>query len=328
MSEEELSEHPDKVWLHHRPFNMTPMLNGVQNKIIDSLIKNSNSDVYYGLIQHLRIKQDRARLDCILGNSYFLDDSKTTMSKWHLNTVVRRAALGVFWKRFARKCLRTLASASTKSYVRSYSCDPIGFFNVSNGKKFPCQNLFCPNCYIRRTNCTRKRLVSLLSGGQTPENIVAIIIKSNSPFQDRCYGFEASIPKDITRLIGRKLGAKEYVGVKTVGAIIDKRIPYFANRFAVMSVNDPTVNFSKLLTPIKKHLLKRYPERQVKIYPVVGLDNICLELYDCCPLCLAGISDVNIQTSTLQHTLDDFKQQIRNKKRIQFFGPGVKYVVP
>lgn len=323
MSEEELSEQPDKVWLYHRPFNMTPLLNGIQNKIIDGLVKNSNTDVYYGLIQHLKIKQNRPLLDCIIGNSYFLD-SGAEMSKWHKDTILRRAALGVFWKRFSRVCLRTLASASENGNKRSYSCDPIGFFDVARGKKFPCRNLFCPNCYVRQTNCTRKKLTSLLSGGQTPENITAVIIKSNSPFQDKAYGFEAIIPKDITRLVTRKLVTKDYVGVKTTGAVVDNRTPYFANRLAVMSVKDPKADFSKLLTPIKKYLLKRYPERQVKIYTVVGLDNICLELYDCCPVCLAGISDLNLRSSTLQHTLDNFKQQIRSTKRIQFFGPGVK----
>ena len=324
MSEEELSDYSDKVWLYHRPFNMTPMLNKVQNKIIDSLVQNANTDVHYGLIRHLKIKQDREQLNHILGNTYFLD-SGAEMSTWHKISVVKRTALGIFWKRFSRVCLNSLASAVEGTIKRSYACEPMGFFDVSTrSRRFPCRNLFCPNCYLRQTNCTRKKLVSLLSGGQTPENITAVIVRSNSPFKDRCYGFEADIPKDITRLISKKLTSKEYVGVKTAGAVVHKRIPYFANRVAVMSVKDPTADFSKLLTPIKKYLLQRYPERQVKIYPVVGLDNICSELYDCCPICLAGITDLNLRSSTLQHTLDDFKQQIRSKKRIEFFGPGVK----
>lgn len=80
----------------------------------------------------------------------------------------------------------------------------------------------------------------------------------------------------------------------------------------------------KKLKSLKTRMFKNYPDWFMDIEEVSGLDNICLALYDRSPISLIGMSEDGLSNQSLQHTLDSYKAKIKSKKRISFFGTGVK----
>lgn len=308
---------PSKDWVDHvnlisAPYNLSPMLNSMLERQISKLISNYSPDVYFGLVKDLK---DYARFK----NIKFVATacwgcSLPVEHKGRMQQIVRRCVIGKFWKRFTRKALRNVMSAEVKEASRQYRCPPIGFV----GHNFYCRSPFCPNCHMRRANGTRKDLLKE-ARSIPPEKLEAIIVNMYVPFKEQMFGYTPAVEPKLLEKIRNRLNVP-YFGCRTIGVEVLSRKPYTTTTVALFVNKKHSAKVIQTLKKMKLGLLRQKPEITIELNELVGLDNICLALYDHLPLSLAGVSKEGFSDAVLQHTLDEYKCSTRNKKRTLFFG--------
>jgi hypothetical protein len=234
--------------------------------------------------------------------------------KYKMLSIVRRCALTKVWKRFCRKAFSKVMSAETNVSIRQYWCPPIGF----SGNNHYCRSDFCPNCYMRTANGTRKDIMAE-AVNQDPNTLTAMVLSVALPFKEQLYGYTPVEQPKIVEQLRRKL-TMPYYACKTIGAKLELRHPVSVTKVAIFVHKKDTKNLHNALNALKLNLDKTSSEILVEIQSVVGLDNICLALYDCSPLCLAGLSKEGFSDCVMQHTVEEYKFANRSKKRTLFFG--------
>lgn len=307
-----------KVSLRGMPFKLTPFLWKVMDNQISMLINNSNPDIGIGLANHLRSSGRKDPSEFILNYHCYA----AGLTKSHAASVIRRGALGSFNIRFNKLCLFALASASPKEISRQNSCPPIGF----GGATYPCKGLFCANCYMRKANDTRRAIAGRLElNGILPNAAKALVISSETMSQSNSYGYDFELDDDLSERICNRLKSIKFIAVRTIGSTLkESRHPATCTRTAIL-LDAADVDFAKkALTKLKTSIFKKNPNRIINITSEEGLDNICLKLYDCPPVCLAGIAPEGLHSSMLQHSLESYKTVVKGKKKAIIFGTGVR----
>ena len=305
----------DRIFLSTCPYNLTPLMWRILDLQITMLAKNGNRDIVKGLLEPISLCAGKTTWrPWIEGTGYL-----TKCSKHHVRSVLRRAALGCFWRRFVRIGLSNTASSEAKETIRQDSCPPMGF----SAKGFPCDSVFCPHCYMRRVNDTYKMLVAKTSVTATPSELQAIVFASDVVFKEKCFGFDPVAQADLTDKLMYRLKGIPLLGVRTLGATLHKRIPSTSIRIAVIVKAEDVAKAFKSMSKFKSATIKKYPDRQIELELVKGLDNICVRLYDCPPVCLAGISKEGLTDSGMQHSLEEYKFLTKGKKRTILFGTGI-----
>ena len=295
-------------------FGLLPVLSKIMDCQISSLILNSNKDIHFALHRSILEYKSAPTLDKLVINAS--QCIPKVCSKWKRNSIIRRAALGTFWKRFVRKCLNGTASSTNPGVSLQYACEPMGF----NSFRWPCKSPFCPNCYMRSANNTRKRLITLVG----KQEIKAFVIAIDTPLLDRSFGFDMpDVGAAITDKVYRTLKGRFYIGLKTIGAKVDNRAPSFSTRIAVIANKLDYDTVKCRLSRLRKRLAKEHPAKCIKLIEPASVDETCIAMYDCCPICLAGVTDGYIDSSGLSHVVEDYKEATKHKHRVTIFGPGV-----
>lgn len=302
------------IGLTVNPYNLSPGLAKVLDRQIDLLIKNPNEDIGVHLVNNLRNSTSLRFLDV-----------KVNPSNWpkYLKASVRkRATLCFFSKYFNWRCSSRLMSASGSDSLRINTCQPLGM--SASGHHY-CKCLFCPNCYMRKAAKTRKYIKEKIDELNLTSTR-AIVVSWNCRAQETKYGFNfKDDPVNITRRIINKLKGINYIAIRTLGADINDRRPMSATR-AALFLSDPSKETEALsrLVAIKSSMFKKYVDIDMSISVEEGVDNTAYRLYDCPPICLAGVSEDSLDSSMLHHTVESFKHFIAGKKTICVFGPGVE----
>jgi hypothetical protein len=307
-----------KVSLKGIPFKLTPFLWKVMDNQISMLINNSNPDIGIGLVNHLRNSGRKDPSEFILNYNYYA----IGLTKSHVASVIRRGALGSFNIRFNKLCLSALASASPKEIIRQSFCAPIGF----GGTTYPCKSFFCANCYMRKANDTKEAIASKLKLNKIlPNAVKTLVISSETMIQSNSYGYDFELDDDLSERICNRLKSIKFIAVRTIGATIkENRNPAICTRTAIL-LDAVNMDFAKkTLIKLKTSIFKKNPNRVINITVEEGLDNVCLKLYDCPPVCLAGIAPEGLHSSVLQHSLESYKAAVKGKKKAIIFGTGVQ----
>lgn len=306
----------DRIFLSTCPYNLSPLMWKILDLQITMLAKNGNLDIVQGLLEPISVCTGKPIWRPWVEGTGFLTNCR---GKHHVRSVLRRAALGCFWRRFVRIGLSKTASSEVKETMRQDSCAPIGF----SAKGFPCDSTFCPNCYMRRANYTYKTLLAKTSAIAVPSELQAIVFASDTVFKEKCFGFEPVAQAYLTDKLMYRLQGIPILGVKTIGATLHKRIPSTSTRIAVIVKAEDVAKVFKSMSKFKLVTVKKYPDRQIELELVKGLDNICVRLYDCPPVCLAGLSKEGLTDSCMQHSLEEYKFLTKGKKRTILFGTGL-----
>lgn len=302
----------ERVIVSGTPYNLSPMLTQLMDSYISGMVNSCNPDIAASLIRSVKDYKKTNSLESIamVACGHLLPLGH----KYRMLSIARRCALGRMWRRFCKRALQHLMSAEYKECIRQFHCPPIGF----TGRNFYCRSPFCPHCTMRAANGTRKDILAQAQK-QDPQKLSAVVLAVDIPFNEHLYGF--SPPKEIPvveRL--RKRLQFPYYACKTIGAKVINREPFASTRIAFF-VNPANCNMlKKTLKKFKQKMLKQNPGTIVQLEDVIGLDNICLRLYDCPPLSLAGLSKEGFLDGVLQHTLEEYKYANKNKKRTLFFG--------
>ena len=301
----------DLVNLTGAPFNLSPMLTKLMDQLITTLIHNCNKDINATLIKSIKTYKTTKSMDS------FADTFNAVLPvthKYNMLSIARRCALGHVWKRFVRKSLSQTMSAEVKTSTKQYFCPPVGVF----GSKHYCRNAFCPHCFMRTANGVAK-VFKAEAQNQNLETLSAVMLTVQTPFKMQLYGY--SVVKElplVDRL--RKRISFPYFACKTTGANIRTNEPYLTTHIVFFVNKKNRKQLQQILKRFKSKLFRNNPEKIVELEDITGLDNICLRLYDCSPLCLAGLSKEGFSDSMLQHTLEEYKCATKNKKRTMFFG--------
>lgn len=307
----------DKVSISGIPYRMSPMLSKLLDKQISSLVYSSNIDIRYGLIDPIKLVKQTSSLDHIAHNwSNVLGPSTP---RYQFISVARRAALGYFWRRTVRKCISKLASSESKEVCRQMFCPPVGLHNA----QYTCRSVFCPHCRMRTANLTRKEIQKHVPD-ESPEKMTATVVTLDVPFKERFYGFDAVIEDVLVGKITRRMRNFRYFGIKVLGAKVKDRRPIATTSVALIINPEDREKAAKKMKRLKTCMFRENPGWFIDVQEVDTLDSICLALYDSNPVSLVGVAEDGLSNQMMQHTLDSYKTEIKSKKRISFFGTGVK----
>lgn len=307
----------DGVLLQYEPYRMAPHLVKLMDAQIETLIKLGGVDISYGLTQPLKLYYELNSLD-ILGSDPF-GCIRATLPQYEKRAIVRRMALTKVFRRGVRKCLGKLASAESPETERMYRCPPLGTCRTT----WPCRSVFCPNCRMRQANKTYKILMDKLNVTDT-KTVHAIVLDVDVPFCENRYGYTPVLDEKLLQRLTRRLSKFKYLGCKILGASVLDKIPFISTRIALFPQADQVAAINSQLVKFKKYLRKHEPQKRVCIQAVEGLDNVCFELYDASPLYLLGLVPEGFSSSILQHTVEEFRAAVKEKKKVLFFGTGVK----
>lgn len=300
----------------NNPYELAPFLAKLNNSYIADLVKNCNSDIQRMMIQPIKL--------CCTSNSLcpvFADTTSVIVQdRRRLTDLARRAALQMVSQSFALHCIGKTASAKTPVISRMRFCPPVGVLTSS----YPCNSFLCAGCRLRCANRTRNELMK-----RVPQNdhstVKSIILHCDVAFDSKCFGFET--PKDYDKLverIARRMRGVPYLACKTVGVLIDQSAPYLSSRVALMVKDEEYSNTKKMLNKMRKKVLSKVSNMSTSVQEHIGLDAMCVDLYDPAPICLAGLYKDGFSSPLLQHTVEDLRTEMEHKKKVIFFGTGVQ----
>lgn len=305
------NEAVDPIHLSGTPYNLSPMLTQLLDRYISMLVKSCNTDIHAGMIRGIKNYAKFKDISCL---ACPWSATLPLGHKYKMLSIARRCALTKAWKRFCRKALSKTMSAEVKESNKQYFCTTIGF----NGNNHYCRSPFCPNCAMRTANGTRKDIIAQ-AAKQDPKTLPAIVVSVAVPFKEHLYGYTPVKQPPVVELLRRKL-TMPYYACKTIGATLENRYPFSVTKIAFFVNQKNTKQLQHALNEFRQRLLRQSAEISVEIESVSGVDNICLALYDCSPLCLAGLSKEGFSDCVLQHTIEEYKCANKNKKRTMFFG--------
>jgi hypothetical protein len=307
----------DLIDLNYTPYRMAPYLVKLMDAQIDTLIKLGGMDIGYGLGESLKLYYETKSMDHLARN--WQNHVSSTLPNYEIRAIVRRLALTKLFKRATKKCFSKLASAEAAEYSRMYKCPALGTCKTT----WPCRSMFCPNCRMRLANKTYQEFKKKLAERDI-KTLHANVVEVDVPFTERRYGYTPVIDEILLQKIIRRLKKFNYLGCKTLGASVIDKVPYVSFRIAIISADDKAEEINSQLIKFKKYLRKHEPQKRVSIHAVEGLDNVCVELYDASPIYLLGLTPEGFSSSILQHTVEEFRTAVRSKKKVLFFGTGVK----
>lgn len=317
MSAQDAKAFRDVIDLNYTPYRMAPYLVELMDAQIDTLIKLGGMDIGYGLGESLKLYYETKSMDHLARN--WKNHISSTLPNYEIRAIVRRLALTKVFKRGTRKCFGKLASAETAETSRMYKCPALGTCKTT----WPCRSMFCPNCRMRLANKTYQEFKQNLEGRDL-KTLHAKIVEIDIPFTAKRYGYTPVIDDALLQKIIRRLKKFNYIGCKTLGASILDKVPYVSVRIALISSDGKEKEMNSQLVKFQKYLRKHEPHKRVSIHSVEGLDNISVELYDASPIYLLGLTPEGFSSSILQHTVEEFRTAVRSKKKVLFFGTGVK----
>ena len=247
---------------------------------------------------------------------------RNSLKKGRRLNLSRRAALQLFSSWFSLLCVSKTAGVLPAFVSRSATCPPIGMHTGA----YNCLSFLCPGCRMREAHYTLKYLREQLGNPKgLHSDVKALVISCDVAFTLRSFGYEPLLEDaDLCRRISRMFKKLKYVGCKTMGAMVEQEVPYYAVRVGLLpsegSYDEMKAALDKLAIKIRaknKHI------SSLTVTEVKGLDDLCVKLYDQCPLSLALLGKSGFSDSMLQHTVNELREAVKGKHKTTFFGTGV-----
>lgn len=307
----------NRLFISSPPYELAPFLSELNDRYIERLIKNCNLPIRSHLLKPIKMCHSMQSLEPVIRNPIIVLGE---VDKRRRMDLARRASLQRLSQYFAAYCIGKTSSAHSKEISRMWNCPPLGFKTAY----YSCGSFICPGCRLRTANRTRNYMMERLGPGWHPD-LKSIILHCDVAFESKCYGFEpAPYEPNLLRKVTYRMKGLQYIGCKTLGVLVDEGTPYLTARLAVIVKDEDYDKVLKDMHKVCKKLTPRSSKASISIKECVSLDAMCVDLYDHSPICLAGLYKDGFSNPMLQHTVEELRTAMNRKKKVIFFGTGVR----
>lgn len=229
------------------------------------------------------------------------------------NALALRILITMLFRRFCQHCLQYTIAFDQKAYNRAMMCSPVGFVGG-----FKCENVLCPNCYIRKALNYSKKLEKC---DETLTN--AVVIKLMTPFEDHAIGYSpvfstaprVALLKKFLKPEGRGAMAMSY------GIAAKNKKPSLCICFHILCKPEEITTKLKAAQKFKTALSKFKDEQETstKIIQVVDKRQLPAIMYGECPIKLLTCCEKGFKDLDLAYTVNQFFQLGKKRKMNVFF---------
>jgi hypothetical protein len=308
----------NKFSLTGNPYELSPLLNKLNDSCIESLFRNCCSEAQLFLFSAIQECKTSNSLHPVLYNPTMVNVASRPA---RLINVARRTALQVYSSWFSGLCIAKTAGVEPNMVHRMWKCPPIGMNNGS----YNCRSFFCPGCRMRDANKTVKQFRSMLGKSKGyHEDARFLLVSCDIAFSLRSFGYEPVLDDgNLLSRITRNCKGLRYTGCKVMGLLQDGGVPYYALRIGIHPAHDQYENVKVRLDKLKTRIIAGNPQiSSLTLAEVKGLDGLCLQLYDPFPISISTMGDGGFSNCMLQHTVNEVREAVKGMKKTAFFGTG------